>query len=71
MIKLHPGLHYWVSPVCAGAQSVYNNLLDKSATESNILCNISTLEIKPCGLGSRIRDTETESYNWFHLLVNI
>ena len=29
------------------------------------------LEIKPCGLGSRIRDMEAESYNWSHLLVNI
>ena len=27
------------------------------------------LEIKPCGLGSRIQDMDAESYNWFHLLV--
>ena len=30
-----------------------------------------TIEIKPCGLGSRIRDMEAESYNWSHLSVNI
>ena len=29
------------------------------------------LQIKPCGLGSRIRDMEAESYNWSHLMVNI
>jgi hypothetical protein len=27
------------------------------------------LEIKPCGLGSRIRDMEAESYNGSHLLI--
>ena len=27
------------------------------------------LEIKPCGLGSRIRDMEAERNNWSHLLI--
>ena len=30
----------------------------------------NALEIKPCGLGSRIRDMEAECYNWSPLLVN-
>ena len=30
---------------------------------------IYTLEIKPCGLGSRIWDMEAESYNWSRLLI--
>ena len=29
----------------------------------NILCFYILLEIKPCGLGSRIRDMEAESHN--------
>ena len=29
----------------------------------------TTLEIKPCRLGSRIRDMEAESYNWSHSLI--
>ena len=29
----------------------------------NTCCNYKILEIKPCGLGSRIRDMEAESYN--------
>ena len=33
--------------------------------------NINLLEIKPCGLGSRIRDMEAESHNWSHFLVNL
>ena len=31
--------------------------------------DISTLEIKPCGLGSRIWDMEAENYNWYPLLI--
>ena len=29
----------------------------------------TTLEIKPCGLGSRVWDMEAETYNWSHLLI--
>ena len=29
------------------------------------------LEIKPCGLGSRIRGMEAESHNWSHFLMNL
>ena len=36
------------------------------------LCSFiyNILEIIPCGLGSRIRDMEAESYNWSHFLAN-
>ena len=30
--------------------------------------NNRLLEIKSCGLGSRIRDMEAESHNWSHFL---
>ena len=36
-----------------------------------VISPINVLEIKPCRLGSRIRDMEAENKNWYYLLVNI
>ena len=49
--------------------------LRRSVSSNNIILDLhylfhySILEIKPCGLGSSIRDMEAESYNRSHLLI--
>ena len=62
----------WTSVVWVGKlQSVH---LKGTVVQFSVLSKLqsySILEIKPCGLGSRIRDMEAETYNWSHFLVNL
>ena len=77
-LRLHPGpLDYLKNP-----KQVFWKIFDKSlkSLEEKILKKLPTtllgsnfvkLEIKPIGLGSRIRDMEAESHNWLHSLLNL
>ena len=41
------------------------------STKKYVVREYLILKIKPCRFDSRIGDMEAESYNWYHLSVNI
>ena len=58
--------HYWSLGIKPSENVFFGSQLFSKPNQSQIIadpqCNYDTLEIKPCGLGSRIRDVEAFWY---------